>query len=178
MNDAFTACDFLRAETDDRTCYRVEGNLAPRTRSELFRGCWCGFRRRSHSLLKTVGYENASYGHSAHRKRYIEAGFGREDYNSGLKTTAVLRTVRWHVPAYDSQIVRFLTASRVCWVGWWDMQSQQAKSLNPRNGRFPSSSTTFSQDVHRPRTRPTMNQLYISNDFFILRSNIWEPSLL
>src|SRR5260221_14714313 len=75
-NDTFTACDFLRPETDDRTCYRVEGYLAPRTRSELFMRCWCGFRGRRYSLLKTVGYENASYGHSADRKRYIETDFG------------------------------------------------------------------------------------------------------
>lgn len=78
-NDIFTACNFLRPETDDRTCYRVEGCLVPRTRLELFRRCWYGFRGRRAGLLKTVGYEKASYGHSADRKRDIKAGFGRED---------------------------------------------------------------------------------------------------
>lgn len=69
----------LRLETDNRTCHQVEGYLAPRSQLELFRRCWCGFRGRRHGLLKMVGYENASYGHSADRKRDIEAGFGRED---------------------------------------------------------------------------------------------------
>jgi hypothetical protein len=78
-NDTFTACDFLRPETDDSTCYRVEGYLTPRARLELFRRCWFRFRGRRHGLFKAVGYKNASYGHNADRKRYIEAGFGRED---------------------------------------------------------------------------------------------------
>jgi hypothetical protein len=47
----------------------------------MLRRVWCGFRG-SIGSLKTVGYENASYGHSAERKRKVETGFGREDYDS------------------------------------------------------------------------------------------------
>jgi len=79
IGDIFTACNFPRPETDDRTCYRVKGYLDPRARLELFRRCWCGFRGSRYGLLKTVGYENAGYGYSADRKGDIEAGFGRED---------------------------------------------------------------------------------------------------
>ena len=40
---------------------------------------------RGNSLLKAVGYENAGYGNSAHRKRDLKAGFGGEDYSRGLR---------------------------------------------------------------------------------------------
>jgi hypothetical protein len=63
----------------DRTCFRVAVVSAPKTRSELLRRVWRGFRRRRDGFLKTVGYENAGYGHSAEGKRNIETGFGRED---------------------------------------------------------------------------------------------------
>ena len=53
--------------------------MALKPRFELFRRIWCGFLGRRHGILKTVGYENASYGHSAERKGNVEAGFRRED---------------------------------------------------------------------------------------------------
>jgi len=77
--DIFSACCLLCPEMDDRTCYRDTGSMALQPRFELFRRIWCGFLGRRHGILKTVGYENASYGHSAERKGNIEAGFRRED---------------------------------------------------------------------------------------------------
>jgi len=63
----------------DRTCFRCAVVSAPKTRSKLLRRVWCGFLGRRYGLLKTVGYEDASYGHSAERKRNIETDFGRKD---------------------------------------------------------------------------------------------------
>ena len=40
---------------------------------------------RGHSPLKAVGYEDAGYGNSAHRKRDLKAGFGRENYSRRLR---------------------------------------------------------------------------------------------
>ena len=57
---------------------------------------------RGNSPLKAVGYENAGYGNSAHRKRNSKAGFGREDCNrdrvNDVKLVIIMRHTSIRLP--------------------------------------------------------------------------------
>jgi hypothetical protein len=69
---------------------------------------------RGGSPLKTVGYENAGYGNSAHCKRDPKAGFGWEDYNRGLGEQ---RGVRDHRAAYQHTIPKEFFSSQTLRIG-------------------------------------------------------------